>query len=217
MGREIVKSMKKGTYIVFEGIVGSGKTTQSKLLVKRLKKEFPDRDVVWTREPGGSEIAGVIRKIVQGTEFEEEMDPICEAYLYASARAQSLRKVVLPVIERGGIVVSDRSYLTSIAYQGAGRGLAYELIMEINKIAVDGINPDKVFFISLDPKTSLSRTRDKAGDKFEKLDVDFFKKALAGYEFAQKKLAGVWENVDGSGSVEKIHEEIFVKTKKIII
>ena len=208
--------MKKGKYIVFEGIVGSGKTTQSKLLVKRLRKEFPEKDVVWTREPGGSEIAGVIRKIVQGTEFEEEMDPICEAYLYAAARAQSLRKVVLPVIERGGIVVSDRSYVTSIAYQGAGRGLDYELILEINKIAVDGINPDKVFFISLDPKTSLARTRDKAGDKFEKMDVEFFNKALAGYEFAKKKLKNVWEDVEGSGSIEEISEKIYDSVLKLI-
>lgn len=208
-------TIMKGIYIVFEGIVGSGKTTQSKLLVKRLRNEFPEKDVVWTREPGGSEIAGVIRKIVQGTEFEEEMDSVCEAYLYAAARAQSLRKVVLPVIERGGIVVSDRSYLTSIAYQGAGRGLDYDLILEINKIAVDGINPDKVFFISLDPQMSLARTRDKAGDKFEKMDVEFFKKALAGYEFAKKKLRNVWEDVDGSESIEKISEKIYSSVLKL--
>ena len=95
--------MKAGIYIVFEGIVGSGKTTHSKLLVERLKKDFPKREVVWTREPGGSEIAGAIRKIIQSNEFEEDIDSVAETYLFAAARAQTLRKVVGPVLKRGGI------------------------------------------------------------------------------------------------------------------
>lgn len=81
-------------YIIFEGIIGTGKTTQSKRLFEYLKEQYKDKEVIWTREPGGTEVSDEIRKVVQGTDFEEHMDPICEAYLYASSRAQSLRTVV---------------------------------------------------------------------------------------------------------------------------
>jgi len=208
--------MKKGTYIVFEGIVGSGKTTQSKMLVKRLQKEFPKKEVIWTREPGGSEIAGAIRKIVQATEFEEEMQAVCEAYLYAAARAQSLRAVVQPAIKRGAIVIADRSYLTSVAWQGSGRGMGNDLVFKINEVAVDGTNPDKVFFINVDPKISLKRTRDLKGDKFEAMQVEFFERALKGYDYAKKKLGKVWKTIDGSRDIDEVHEQIYKEVIKLL-
>lgn len=90
--------MEKSKYIVFEGIVGCGKTTQSRILAEKL-------GAVWTKEPGGSEVADAIRKVVQGTKFDEEMDPVCEQYLYAASRAQSLRSVVKPLLDKGKIVV----------------------------------------------------------------------------------------------------------------
>lgn len=208
--------MKKGIYIVFEGIVGSGKTTQSKMLTKRLQKEFPKREVIWTREPGGSEIAGAIRKIVQATEFEEEMQAVCEAYLYAAARAQSLRSIVSPVIKRGGIVIADRSYLTSVAFQGSGRGMGNELVFKINEVAVDGMSPSKVFFIDVDPKVSLKRTRDVKGDKFEAMQIEFFQKALKGYDFAKKRLGKVWKTIDGSKEIDEVHEQIYKEVLKLV-
>ena len=84
-------------YIAFEGIVGTGKSTQSKKLYDFLKEQYPSKEVIWTREPGGTEIAQKIRECVQGTEYGEEMGPVCEAYLYAASRAQALRTVVKPV------------------------------------------------------------------------------------------------------------------------
>lgn len=158
---------RSGKYIVFEGIVGSGKTTQSKLLAERLK-------ATWTREPGGSEIADAIREIVQGTEFGETMEPVCEAYLYAASRAQTLRAIVKPILDKGGTVVADRSVFTSLTYQAVARGLGMETILEINKIAVGDIWPDKVFYIDLPVEMALARTADTVGDKFEKFGPDFF-------------------------------------------
>ncbi|MBI4099900.1 dTMP kinase [Candidatus Microgenomates bacterium] len=207
---------KKGLYIVFEGIVGCGKTVQSRLLANRLREEYPRREVLWTREPGGSEIAGQIRKIVQATEFEEEIDPICEAYLYAASRAHTLRRVVAPVIKRHGIVISDRSYLTSVAYQGAARGLDPELVLEINKVAVDGMIPDAVFFLDVTPGVALARSRDKLGDKFERYDVDFYIRAIDGYEVAQKMLKDVWHRIDGSNEIDKIHDKIWDQVLKLL-
>jgi dTMP kinase len=205
---------RKGLYIVFEGIVGSGKTVQSKLLVERLREEFPKKEVLWTREPGGSEIAGAIRKVVQATEFEEEMEPVCEAYLFAAARAHTLRRVVLPVLKRKGIVVSDRCYLTSVAYQGAGRGLDPKQVLEINRVAVNGLEPDIVFFLDIAPGMSLARSRDKFGDKFERLDINFFSRAADGYELGKKILGDRWVRIDGSKGIDEIHEKVWASVLK---
>lgn len=124
-------------YIVFEGIVGSGKSTQSKKLFEYLKEKYPDRNVIQVREPGSTIIAQEIRLLAQSRVFEEEMDSICEAYLYAASRAQSLRHLVRPTLDAGGIVVADRSFISSLAYQGEARGLGLDRIMEINQHAVE--------------------------------------------------------------------------------
>lgn len=203
------QSKSKGFYIVFEGIVGCGKTTQSKLLVERLREEFPKKEVVWTREPGGSEIAGAIRKVVQATEFEEEMEPVCEAYLFAAARAHTLRRIVQPVIKRWGLVVSDRSFITSIAYQGAGRGLDPEMVLEINKVAVNGLQPDVVFFLDVPPGIALARARDRFGDKFERFNIEFFDRAMRGYDYAKKMTKEAWIRIDATKDIGDVHDKIW--------
>lgn len=202
--------MSRGTYIVFEGVVGTGKTTQSKLLVERLKVAHPDREIVWTREPGGSEIAEAIRTVVQATPFAETMEPICEAYLYAAARAQSLRAVVKPALERGAVVVADRSFCTSVAWQGAARGLGTDLVLAINEIAIRDCMPDLVIEIDLDPEVGLKRTFDAKGDKFESMSVEFFRKCVEGYRLLSEHplLAGKWHRISGEGSIEEVAARI---------
>ena len=202
--------MPTGIYIVFEGVVGTGKTTQSKRLVEELKQRYADREIIWTREPGGSEIAEAIRVLVQGTIFNEPMDPICEAYLYASARAQSLRAVVAPVLQRGGIVVSDRSFCTSIAWQGFGRGLELETILKINDSAVKDVLPDMIIEMDLDPEIGLKRTFDARGDKFETMPIDFFRSCVTGYHaLAEHALTkDRWRKVDGVGTPDEVFERV---------
>ncbi len=202
--------MTTGRYIVFEGVVGTGKTTQSKRLVEELKKQFPEKEVIWTREPGGSEIAEAIRTLVQATPFTEKMDPMCEAYLYASARAQSLRTVVLPVLAKGGIVVADRSFCSSVAWQGFGRGLGFETILEINKTSVKDVLPDLIIEMDLDPEIGLKRTFDARGDKFETMPIEFFRscvdgyRALAGHDLLKDR----WKRVDGQGSMDEVFARV---------
>lgn len=173
-------------YIIFEGIVASGKTTHSKKLYDYLKKKFPKKDVVWTREPGGTEIAKSTRKIVQGTKFNEEMEGICEAYLYAASRAQSLRQIVKPIQDVNGIVVADRSFITSMAFQGYGRDVGVNTILKINETAIDDILPDLVVLLDLDTDIALSRVFDQEGDKFERMGKEFFEKVREGYEEISK-------------------------------
>jgi len=201
--------MKKGFYIVFEGIVGSGKTTQSKLLLEKMQAKFPKREVIWTKEPGGSEIANEIRRVVQGTKFEEEMDPVCEQYLYAASRAQTLRCVVTPVLKKGGIVISDRSFFTSIANQGFGRGLGLKKVLEINKSAVDGIWPDKVIVVDTQMDVALSRVKDHGGDKFESYSKDFYCKVHNGYKATAKLYPKIVKIIDGNGIPEAVHGRIW--------
>lgn len=200
------------TYIILEGVVGTGKTTQADKLLRFLKQKFPDKDVILTREPGGTEIAEAIRKLVQGTEFIETMEPVCEAYLYASARAQSLRKIVQPVLEKKGIVIADRSFLSSLAYQGYAKDLGIGKVLEINKTAVSEFKPDLILFLKLDPAIGLSRTFDKDGDKHEKQGVEFFRKIEQGYIELSKKYPQ-WKTIDASGT----QEEVFEKIKKEIM
>ncbi len=203
-----------GCYLVFEGVVGTGKTTQSKRLADTLRQKFPDREVIWTREPGGSEIAEAIRVLVQGTPFNEAMDPICEAYLYASARAQSLRAVVAPVLAKGGIVVADRSFCTSIAWQGFGRGLGLETVLEINKTAVKDILPDLIIEMDLDPEIGLKRTFDARGDKFETMPIEFFRTCVAGYRALSNHelLQARWKRIDGQGTPEEVFNRVLETT-----
>jgi dTMP kinase len=132
-----------GKYIAFEGPSRSGKTTQVRLLEELLRRMFPDREIVVTREPGAgpgqSSIADVIRDIVQGRiaqSFREQMTFMAEVYLYAASRAQTLRAVVLPALSRGAIVIADRCFVSSVAFQGGGRELGLQQVLGYNQLAV---------------------------------------------------------------------------------
>jgi len=198
-------------YIVFEGVVGSGKTTQSKLLADFLKEKFPDR-VLWTREPGSGEIPEAIRKVVQGTIYDEIMDPITETYLYAASRAQTLRKIVKPFFDMKGIVVSDRSYLSTLAFQGYGRGLGLKTVLDINKTAVDDLLPGLVLYIKVPPEVGASRAKDQKGDKFESQPIEFHHRVEKGYDDLSRMpfLKDRFVIINGNSSID----EVFVDVKR---
>jgi dTMP kinase len=207
--------MKKGSYIIFEGCHGTGKTTQSKKLVEFLKKKFPGKEIIWTREPGGSEIAELIRKLVQGTNFTEEIDPVCEAYLYAASRAQTLRRVVSPVLSKGGIVIQDNSFITGMAYQALTRGLGLENYTAINEIALGDFLPDIIIHLDLSLQVSTTRTFDKDGDRFERLGIEFDKKVERSYKKISKlpMFKGKWISVNADGEISDVFNKIL---KRII-
>lgn len=144
--------------------------------------------------------------MVQGTVFGEEMDPVCEAYLYAASRAQSLRKITVP---DGGILISDRTVDTSIAYQGFGRGLGADTVWDVNAVAVGDMVPNLSFLIDLDYETSLARASDVAGDKFESMGKDFFERAAAGYLWLAGQYKDRFVVIDGRGDVKSVHDQIY--------
>ena len=169
---------KQGLFIVFEGQDGAGKSTQIEALAAFLRDA--GRDVVLTREPGGTPIAEKIRQVLLDRE-NAGMSAACEAYLYAAARAEHVDKVIVPALQRGAVVLCDRFMLSSVAYQGYGRGLGAEQIRKLNALALKGVKPDCTFYLSLDPQLGLSRIAARQADRIEMENLDFHTRVREGY------------------------------------
>jgi len=148
--------MGKGIFISLEGIEGTGKTTQAKLLSERLSKE--GYDVVLTKEPGGTVIGSRIREILLQPDHTE-MSYLAELLLYNADRAQHLNEKILPAVNNGKIVITDRFTDSTIAYQGYGRGIDIEFLRSIDLIATGGIRPDLTILFDLDVETGLMRNK----------------------------------------------------------
>jgi dTMP kinase len=147
---------KRGTFITFEGIDGCGKTTQVRLLGEALRAE--GRDVVETVEPGGTEIGRLIRKILLDP-ASKDLTPRAELLLYFGSRAQNVEQIIRPALTRGAIVLCDRFTDSTLCYQGYGRGLEPAIILELDKIACSGLEPDLTLLIDIDVTTSQERAR----------------------------------------------------------
>ena len=197
-------------YIVFEGIVWTGKSTQSKKLVSYLQEKYPDKEILHVREPWSTIIAEAIRKLAQWTEFAETMDPICEAYLYASARAQLLHSVVKPARDRGAIVIADRSVVSSLAYQWFARGVGMDKVRDINRQAIITAIPDIIFYLESSIEHAVERTFDAAWDKFESMWKEFFEKVTEWYHRAGQlpALKKARKKIDAFGSIDEVFSRI---------
>ena len=174
-----------GMFITFEGVDGCGKSTQMRFLGEYL--ESLGYEVVYTREPGGCKISEMIREILLSNE-NGEMTDRTEALLYAAARAQHVSEVIKPAISQGKIVLCDRFIDSSLAYQGIGRQLGIDKIMEINDFAMEGFMPSVTFFLDYPPeKATVRMKKRKTHDRMENEEADFHKKLYKGFvELAEK-------------------------------
>lgn len=152
-----------GFFIVFEGVDGSGKTTQINLLYSKLIEKGVD--AVKTLEPGGTPAGQIIRNLV----FQNEIDPITEVFLFAADRAEHVRKVIVPALREGKVVISDRFLLSSIAYQGYGKDLGAEFVENINKHALDGVSPDLTIILDVSVDKALKRVQN--ANRFENREL----------------------------------------------
>ena len=189
-------------FVTFEGLDGSGKTTQTKLLADALEGE--GREVVLTREPGGTPLGEQIRELLlEGV----EISPWSEAALFAAARAELVERVIRPSLEGGADVVCDRYIDSSLAYQGIARGLGVDRVLELNLQATRGLLPDRTFLILLDPNESARRAG-AAPDRIEREGGDF----RSSVDRAYRELASMFPKrvvaLDGSKSARDLAVEI---------
>lgn len=205
----------RGKFITFEGCEGSGKSTQIRLLSEKLLQA--GIDFIVTREPGGSDVAEQIRKIILDGKNTSMCDE-CEALLYAAARIQHLKEIVAPALEAGKLVICDRYVDSSLAYQGAARGLGEEYIEEINSAALSAFTPDLTVFLNIPPDRAFERKHGAdREDRMEQLGLDFHKKVYGGYLALLEKYPRICA-VDCSGTKFETSEKIFelLKEKHII-
>jgi dTMP kinase len=198
-------SASPGFFISLEGIEGTGKTTQAKLLSERLISN--GFDVVVTQEPGGTVIGQRIREILLLPEHEE-MSYIAELLLYYADRAQHLSEKIIPALNKGMIVISDRFSDSTIAYQGYGRGIDISFISSIDSIATGDIRPDITLIFDLDVEIGLGRNRDiNKVDRLELETIDFHKKVREGFKEIARKEPQRVRMINAALSIEQAHEE----------
>lgn len=211
--------MNKGLFITFEGPDGSGKTTQINACAEYLRaKGF---DVVLTREPGGTPIAERIRDVILSPE-NKGMDSMCEAMLYAAARAEHVDKVILPALNEGRVVISDRFVDSSHVYQGMARGLG-DSVRVINAYATRGLMPDLTVLLLLDPEEGKRRmeARVEKGqaaelDRIELEKLEFHKKVFEGYQELAEEDPDRIVSLDASGSIEEIASSIRARIDRLL-
>jgi len=179
-----------GRYIAFEGVEGCGKSTHVKRLAAHL-------DALVTREPGGTAIGSVLRDIMADP-ANTHLDARSEALLMAADRAQHLRELVVPTLNAGRHVISDRSAYSSLAYQGYGRGLDVDLLSRFNDFAVDSRWPDLVVYIKVDLAAVRKRLLKRDTDRFERENDEFFTRVIHGFDELAKREPERWLIVDGT-------------------
>jgi len=204
-GAKKVKGLSKGIFITFEGVEGSGKSTQMNLLAEYLKGK--GYDVVMTREPGGTALGDSVRSVVLNPNFSN-MDSRAELLLYAASRAELVSEVIKPTLEAGKIVLCDRFADSSLAYQGFGRGISLDEIERLNEWATQSISPQLTIFLSIPTKRGLDRATKNFADRIEKESIDFHKRVKIGYEELARKYPNRIRLVDGLDDPQQIHQKI---------
>jgi len=203
-----------GQDVIAIGPEGSGKSTQIARLAAHLQQS--GREIVATREPGGTEIGEQIRNIIVHNSKGDEMCPETELLLFTAARAQLVREVIAPALMKGAIVLSDRFLDSSTVYQGIGRNLAADPVNQINRFAVGNVMPDLTIVIDVPTEVSLARLRQRASDlpdRMERENLEFYKKIRDGYLVLTKGMPERFLVIDGTKPQDAIAKKIWTEVQ----
>ena len=192
-------------FITFEGPDGSGKTTQARMLAEHLESRgYP---VLCTREPGGTEISEQVRQVILST-HNKSMRNETEVLLYSAARAQIVAELIRPALAQGKLVICDRYYDSTFAYQGYGLGVDLNLLRAITQFATGGLVPDLTFYVDVPVELGLARRHRGETNRLDLKNVEYHTRVRNGYLELVKAEPTRFIVIDGSGSVEQVQEQI---------
>ena len=198
-------------FVTFEGVEGSGKTTQIQMLSNHLEERGIDH--LLTREPGGTPIGDQIRSLVLDPR-NAAMTPICELLLYGAARAQHIEQVIRPALLSGRLVLCDRFKDATMAYQGSGRGIRLDLIDALHGLEILSLQPDMTVLFDIEEETALNRARardhgrSQDETRFERESLEFHRRVRSGYLEMARQEPGRFVVVDALGTIEVVHRRV---------
>ena len=204
-----MSTSNRGVFISFEGIDGCGKSTQVQMLLSKLDQEEIKCKLV--REPGGSNISEEIRNVLLKNR-PESMDPRTEALLMTASRAQLTKEKIIPALENGTCIIADRYKDSTLAYQGGGRLIDIEYLIELNEFATYGLDPDLTIFIDISAEEAKSRSDVSHTDRIESIGLEFQEQVRKLYLALAKRFPDRFIKIDGNNSIEVIHSTIWEKT-----
>jgi dTMP kinase len=195
----------RGFFITFEGIEHCGKTTQVEKLAASLMNS--GQEVIVTREPGGTPLGAAVRELLLHKSVSD-VDPVAELLLFAGDRAQHVRSLISPALEAGNVVISDRFYDSTRAYQGYGRQLPMDLIDRAIDLATSGLKPDLTVLVDVDISTSRSRAEEGSDDRIEQALNPFFERVREGFLTIANGEPGRFLIVDGRDTIDRVAREV---------
>ena len=202
--------MTKNHFITFEGIDGSGKSTQAKILVEKLQSL--NLETLFLREPGGTSISEEIRSVLLNNR-EDEMSSRSEALLMCASRAQLTKDIISPELKAGKWIIADRYADSTLAYQGGGRGLNLDWLIKLNQFATYGIEPNLTFYIDIEPEVGFQRRKGLSSDRIESAGLDFQSDIRQKYLEIVDKFGDRCVIIDGNLSVDEISNYIWNVTR----
>lgn len=199
-------SSSMGKLIVIEGLEGAGKSTAVNTIIEFLTQL--DINTITTREPGGTVIGEVLREVIKNPEYKDVLDDKSELLLLYTARIQLLEQVIKPSLKQGTWVIADRFELSTMAYQGGGRGLDQEMIQRLSAFALAGFKPDLTLYLDISPEEGMQRVRSRgAFDRIEQQSIDFFNRVHDSYlEHIQKNPNAI--KIDASRPLPVVQQAI---------
>ena len=200
-----------GVFLSLDGIDGCGKSTQSAMLADWLRRQ--GHSVTTCRDPGGTTLGDEIRHLLLNK--NQEREPLAEALLFMASRAQLLAEIIDPALERDEIVVSDRYLLSTVAYQGFGKGVDHQLLWEMGRWAADDFEPDLTLVLDLPVEVALARLH-RPADNIERLGTDFFQRVRNGFLHEARRDPKKIQIVDATQPVEVVHAQIIREVSRVL-